>query len=215
MPMEPPVPTLVVAPPHALGCPKCGIGAAAATGIMTCQSCGLSFALHPGPLTDRGVVPAPFNPQAERVKVISNGLVLRKMGLVAPEGVSEGTMDPVTGYIPMDQNGVYFGDIFTVAVWRKIDVLKLIAASILPLPLAVLFVSLGITTSPVFLAFGLPFVAGTAWMFYRALSIKAHMARIVGSARTIEIRFDAPLWRRKKFHDELLRRAGIQPSPIP
>ena len=188
-------------PPHALGCPKCGTGVPAPTGIVRCQGCGLTFALHAGARADGRVVPAPLNPQAERVKVVSNGLVLRKMGLVAPEGVSEGTLDPVTGYIPMDQNGVYFGDIFTVAIWRKVDVLKLVATAILPLPLALLFVSLGITQSPVFLAFGLPFVLGTAWMIYRATTIKVHMARIVGGARTIEIRFDAPLWRRKKFHD--------------
>jgi hypothetical protein len=202
-------------PPQALGCPKCGVAAQAPTGIITCQGCGLPFALHAGARADERVVPPPFNPQAERVKVVTNGLVLRKMGLIAPEGVSEGTLDPVTGYIPMDQHGVYFGDIFTVAVWRKVDVLRLIAAAILPLPLGLLFVSLGISQSPVFLAFGLPFVLGTAWMIYRAFKIKVHMARIVGGARTIEVRFDAPIWRRKKFHDELLRRAGIAPSPIP
>ena len=75
--------------------------------------------------------------------------------------------------------------------------------------------SLGISQSPVFLIFGLPLLLGTGWMFYRAIMIKAHMTRIVGGARTIEIRFDAPIWRRKKFHDELLRRAGISPAPIP
>jgi hypothetical protein len=52
-------------------------------------------------------------------------------------------------------------------------------------------------------------------MIYRAFKIKVHMARIVGSARTIEVRFDSPLWRRKKFHDEMLRRAGIAPCAIP
>ena len=202
-------------PPHALGCPKCGIGAPAATGLMTCAGCGLRFALHAGARADTRVVPVPFDPRAERVKAVSNGIVLRKMALVAPEGVSEGTLDPVTGYIPIDQNGVYFGDIFTIAVWRKVDVLKLVATAILPLPLALIFVSLGITQSPVFLAFGVPLALGTAWMVYRAFKIKVHMARVVGSARTIEVRFDAPIWRKKKFHDEMLRRAGIAPSPIP
>ncbi len=206
---------VVAPPPHALGCPKCGMSAQGATGIIACAACGLSFALHPGARLDGRVVPVPFDPRAERVKVTSNGIVLRKMGLVAPEGVSEGTLDPVTGYIPIDQNGVYFGDIFTVAIWRKVDVLRLVTVAILPFPLALLFVSLGITQSPAFLAFGAPFVLGTAWMIYRAFKIKVHMARIVGGARTIEVRFDAPLWRRKKFHDELLRRAGIAPAPIP
>lgn len=206
---------VVGAPPHALGCPKCGMAAQGATGIMACSACGLSFALHAGARADGRVVPVSFDARAERVKVVSNGIVLRKMGLVAPEGVSEGTLDPVTGYIPIDQNGVYFGDIFTVAIWRKVDVLRLVTVAILPFPLALFFVALGITQSPVFLAFGAPFVLGTAWMIYRAFKIKVHMARIVGGARTIEVRFDAPLWRRKKFHDELLRRAGIAPSPIP
>ncbi len=213
VPAQPP--QSVAPPPHALGCPKCGIGAQAATGILTCTGCGLVYALHAGARADSRVVPVPFDQRAERVKAVSNGIVLRKMALVAPEGVSEGTLDPVTGYIPIEQNGVYFGDIFTIAVWRKVDVLKLVATAILPFPLALLFVSLGITQHPVFLAFGAPFVLGTAWMTYRAFKIKVHMARVVGSTRTIEVRFDAPIWRRKKFHDEMLRRAGIAPSPIP
>jgi hypothetical protein len=52
-------------------------------------------------------------------------------------------------------------------------------------------------------------------MLYLSLGLKAHMVRVVGSTSILTIRFDSPLWRRRRFHDELLRRAGISPSPIP
>jgi hypothetical protein len=215
MPMQQMQPGPSMQPQHGLTCPGCGFSAQLSASPQTCSACRLTFALYAGPRADASVIPAPFNPHAERVKVTSNGVVLRKMGLVSPEGVSEGTLDPITGYIPMDQSGVYFGDIWSIAVWRKVDVIRIVVAAIIPLPLSLLFLGLCFSASPGFLILELPFVAITAWMFYRAFAIKQHLVRVVGGARTIEVRFDAPIWRRKKFHDELLRRAGISPRQIP
>jgi len=59
------------------------------------------------------------------------------------------------------------------------------------------------------------FGAITVLMLVRAIGTQRNYVRVAGVWRTITIRFDAPWWRRKRFHDELLRRAGIAPSAIP
>ena len=180
-----------------------------------CAQCGGAFTLRAGRLVDPAVVPPPADPRAGNVKVTSAGIVLRKMGLVSALGVSEGVLDPVTGMIPIDEQGVAFGDIYTVAVWRKVDVIRLVVNVLIVLPLVVLFLWLGIAVHPILLVFGLPFDALLAFGIHGALVARANYARVVGAYRAVTVRFDRPMWRRRRFHDELLRRAGIAPGPIP
>jgi hypothetical protein len=180
-----------------------------------CAQCRGVFTLRAGRLIDPAVVPPPWDPHARNVKVTSAGIVLRKMGLVSPLGVSEGVLDPVTGLIPMEESGVAFGDIYTVAVWRKVDVIRLIVNIVLVFPFVALFVFLGMALHPVLLVVGLPFDALLAFGLHGALVNKVNFARIVGAYRAVTVRFDRPMWRRRRFHDELLRRAGISPTPIP
>lgn len=142
------------------------------------------------------------------------GLVSYRLGIVEAEGVAAGDTDPVLGMIPMDKSGVAHGDILTISVWRKIDVLALVVALLVPVPLALL--GLAATLESVAGLFLLvPFGTLGAWMLYRALGIRRNFVRVVGRYRAIEIRFDKPSWRRRKFHDELLRRAGLPPAEIP
>ncbi len=210
----PPNPFAMAGSP-ALTCPRCDAPAQAAATVQACARCAKPFTLRAGPRLDAQVVPPPYDPRSPRIIVKSAGVVLLKRGMLAPEGVSEGTLDPITGMVPMDQSGVLYPDVVSIAVYRKVDVVRIVAACLLPLPLSLLCVYGAVATSPVILAFGLPFYAIFAYMLWRALGLKANLVRVVGVHRTITVRFDSPLWRRQKFHDELLRRAGVSPSRIP
>jgi hypothetical protein len=199
----------------ALTCPRCLASAVPAPGLQLCASCHGTFALYGGARFDPAVVPPPVDPRLPRIVVKSAGVVLMKRGMVAPEGVSEGTLDPVTGFIPMDQSGVLYSDVITIAVWRKIDAIRLVVALLIPLPITLFLVAGAVSAWVGLLVPAAVFGAIVAYMLYRALSLKAHLVRIAGPWRTISIRFDSPLWRRRRFHDELLRRAGIAPAEIP
>jgi hypothetical protein len=201
--------------PAALTCPRCLAAATPAPTAQSCASCHGSFGLYAGPRLEASVVPPPVDPRLPRIVVKSAGVVLMKRGMVAPEGVSEGTLDPVTGFIPMDQSGVLYTDVITIAVWRKIDVVRLVVALLIPLPVAILFVVAAVSAWAGLLVPAAAFAAIVAYMLYRALSLRAHMVRIAGTWRTITIRFDSPMWRRRRFHDELLRRVGIAAAGIP
>jgi hypothetical protein len=79
------------------------------------------------------VVPPPIDATLPRIEVKSAGIVLMKRGVVAAEGVIGGSLDPIAGLVPMDSSGIRFPDIATVAVWRKIDVVRLVVALLIPL----------------------------------------------------------------------------------
>lgn len=66
-----------------------------------------------------------------------------------------------------------------------------------------------------FLALALPFTLLAAFMIHRAVVRQKNFARICGRYGHVTIRFDRPGWRRRRFHGELLRRAGLRDSPIP
>ncbi|HEY8038694.1 MAG TPA: hypothetical protein VIF15_02835, partial [Polyangiaceae bacterium] len=108
-----------------------------------------------------------------------------------------------------------YPDVITIAVWRKVDVVRLVVALVIPLPVTILLVVGAVTAWLGLLVPAAFFAAIVAYMLYRALGLRAHHLRVAGVWRTITIRFDSPMWRRRRFHDELLRRAGIAPSAIP
>jgi len=141
-------------------------------------------------------------------------LFTHKFGAVEPLGVSEGTNDPIVAMIPIEQSGVGYPDIFTITVWRKIAWGQLILTGVVLVPLTLLLLSASIQAVG-FLFVALPFALLTAFGLYGAVGIGANYIRVMGRYRAIEIRFDKPLWRRRRFHDELLHRAGIGSAPIP
>jgi hypothetical protein len=195
-------------------CPRCQAPAQPSPAVQACGSCGKTFTLRAGRLLDPSVVPPQPDPRAPNVRVKSAGVVLYKMGEVSAFGVSEGVLDPVTGLIPMDQSGVAYPDIYSVAVWRKPDIVRLVVTLLITLPLTALF-AVATFSSVGFLILAVPFAALLAYGLWGALGRKVNMVRVVGAYRTVTVRFDGPWWRRRRFHDELLRRAGISPSPIP
>jgi hypothetical protein len=199
----------------AMRCPRCGHAATPAAGPQTCPSCRGVFALYAGAASDPSVVPPPPHPALDVVRVRSAGAFTYRFGVVEPLGVAEGTLDPVIAVGEMDRSGIAYPDIVSIAVWRKLDVLELVIAILVPLPLALLFWVTTFTAGAGFLVLALPFSLLAAFMIYRAVVRQKHFVLVVGRWGPIEIRFDRPGWRRKRFHAELLRRAGLRDAPIP
>jgi hypothetical protein len=199
----------------AMTCPLCGYPASPAAGPQTCRTCRGSFALYPGAASDPSVVPPPPHPALESIRVRSAGAVTYRFGVVDPLGVSEGTLDPVIAVGEIERNGIAWNDIVSIAVWRKLDVVELVIAIFIPVPLALLGWFLVVSSGAGALFLALPFSALAAFMIHRAVGRKKHFVRIVGRWGPIQIRFDRPGWKRKRFHAELLRRAGLRDAPIP
>jgi hypothetical protein len=190
-------------------CPHCEAQATPQQAAQQCTGCSKAFSLHAGPALDPSRQPSA--PRQDKIKVKAEGL---RFGVVDTHGVAEGIVDPITGFIPIDQSGVAYGDIVSVAVWRRPAWVELVAAVMVPLPIT-FFALYAALSSPNWLWIAMPFAFFAAFMLYRALLVQAHFARIVGRDRTITVRFDRPLRRRRRFHAELLARTGIPPAPIP
>lgn len=200
---------------QAFSCPRCGYAANPGPGPQTCQACRNAFALYAGAASDPSIVPPPPHPALETIKVKSAGAWVYRFGVVEPLGIAEGTLDPVIAQMTVDRHGVAWPDVVSIAVWRKPDFVQLGVGMLIPLPLALVGWVSVISAGAWFLILALPFSALAAFMLYRALGRKKHFVRVVGRYGVLEIRFDQPGWRRKRFHAELLRRAGLRDAPIP
>ena len=195
-------------------CPRCGAQAPAQAEVQRCARCRGPFVLRAGARTDAAVRPPPVDPRLPRIKTRSVGFVVASANVLQPEGIVQGTLDPVTGLVPMDQTGILYADIVSIAIWRSLDVVRLVLSAVVLIPLMLGLIYLG-TRVPASLVYTSPVNALVLFAFYRLLVIQRNHARIVGGHRVLEVQFHSPLWRRRRFHDELLRRAGISPSPIP
>lgn len=195
-------------------CPRCGAQASARADVQRCSRCRGTFVLRAGARTDPAVQPPAVDPRLPRIKTRSVGFVVASANVLQPEGVVQGTLDPVTGFIPMDQAGILYADIVSIAIWRSLDVLRIVLSAVVLIPLMFGLIYLG-TQVPASLIFTSPVNALVLFAFYRLLVIQRNHARVIGGHRVLELQFHAPLWRRRRFHDELLRRAGISPSQIP
>jgi hypothetical protein len=191
----------------ATSCPRCRKPSQPKDAPQVCEHCGKTFVLRAGHLLDESVTPP--EPGGKEIKSKSSGVVMRKLAVVGPHGVAHGTLDPVTGYIPMDKQGITYEDIATIAVWRRLDWFTLIATVLFLVPLSSILV-MGAFEEVGFLIFGLPVWALTAFALWRAIAVGARFMRVVGSRLVLELRYDAPVWRRKRFFREAMRRAGIE-----
>lgn len=192
-------------------CPRC-CAPAAGPGLHACAGCSKRFASYSGPVLDPTRVPAPAGP---KVHVKSPGAFLMRYGCVDERGVSEGNLDPLIGAVPVDTSGVWWGDVVSIAVWRSPAWLDLVVALLVPVPvgLGLLALSMGVGWGAAIPGAVLLGLAG--YLIWRALVVQACRARVIGRHRTIVVRFDRPPWRRQRFHDELIRRAGGTPQPLP
>jgi hypothetical protein len=197
-------------PSTPLTCPRCN-AVSSSVGLQTCSGCKRPFTLYTGAVVDPSAVPAPAG---LKVEVKSPGTFTLRYGVVDERGVAEGMLDPVIGMLPMDTQGVAWGDIVSIAVWRSIAWVDLVCAILIPLPLTMLFLSLVLNS--VYALIGVAIFGLVSWMLlHRALVVRACRARVIGRYRTVVVRFDRPQRRRRLFHDELVRRAGRTPLPLP
>lgn len=201
-------------PPQALQCPRCGAGATPADGVQRC-ACRQRFVLRAGAFLDRSVVPPAPDPAAETV-VVKSSATLRHYGRLDPDAVAEGTLDPVFARLPMTTTKLSYRAIYTIAVWKQTAWRSLLAILLVPAPFTwALFALWRSAPGPGLLGLALAMAALTLGSLGSVLFIPSHYVRVVGAKDTLVIRFDRPLFRRQKFHDELLRRAGVSPSPLP
>jgi hypothetical protein len=200
--------------PSPFSCPRCDAPSTPSRAVQTCARCGGAFTLHAGAAHDPSIVLPPPNAIVPIVKVRSAGLATHHFGVIEPLGVAEGELDPIIASVALDKSGVAWGDVVSIAVWRKPDWVELAVAIVLAAPFSLGLLA-GSFALPGLLVVSLPLTLLTGWMIYRALKIQKNYARIVGRYRTITIRFDRPGRRRRLFHGELLRRAGLPDAPIP
>lgn len=201
-------------PAHALQCPRCGAGAKPGPAVQAC-ACGLRFVLRAGPFLDRSLELPAVDPSARRITVRTSGLLSRYGGLDARD-VLEGGLDPILGRVPMTTMRLAYRGVYTIAVWRRVAGAEAASVLLVPLPLTLLLARFYFGSPDPFvlcllLLLGLPTLAALGLVFLW----RAHYVRVVGARETFTIRFDRPLRRRRLFHDELMRRCGLEPSPIP
>lgn len=199
-------------PAQAFECPKCRRPARPAPDVQRC-ACGLAFSMRAGQFLDRSVAP-PADPKAKKIVTKSGGTLVRRYGGIDAEGVFEGALDPILGAVPMTANRIGYRGVYTVTVWRRVSKLEALLVLLIPVPFT-LAVAAGIPRAPELGLLFVPMVAITLWALAGAFLVRAHFVRVVGAKQTLSFRFDRPFWRRRRFHDELLRRCGLSPGPIP
>jgi hypothetical protein len=167
---------------------------------------------------DRAVVPPAYDPSRRTIIVKWPGVVLMQRADLEAEGVKAGDLDPIIGLAVLSATGVRYPEILSLTTWKRMDWVRLVVAIIVPTPIFVAFLALAIKAPaafPVFLAISAFFGACAAWLVYTGAIVQKNMVRVAGTTRTITIRFDRPIWRRRRFHDELFYRAGISAGPLP
>jgi len=208
-------------PPDALTCPWCKAPASPAPAAQACSSCRRRFTLSAGPALD-GALALPNHPGAPKIMVRWSAVVTYQFATLDAGGVTSGTLDPVVAMAPLSQSGIAYPDIVSIAVWRSIGWLDIIAAVLLPLPFALFcaFLAIALATAPrggggmgaiVAAAFAVVFGLATWFLLRRGAIIGRRQIRIVGRASSFTIPFKTS----PAFHGELLRRCGLPALPVP
>jgi hypothetical protein len=196
--------------PAPLSCPRCS-APVDRPGPQTCPRCGRAFTLYVGPALDPTLTASPSGP---KLQVKSPGFFLMRYGVLDERGIAEGNLDPIIGHLPIDTQGIAWHDIASIAVHRAPAWTDLIVAVLVPLPITIGLGLLAIE-APFAGVFAAIFALIAGFLIWRGYGVQACRARVIGRYRTIDVRFDRPFWRRQAFHDELVRRAGGSPGPMP
>jgi hypothetical protein len=200
------------APPAATTCPRCG--APAHRGVGQCAQCRLRYALHAGPRLDPSLTVPPADPQAKRIKVRAAGWLLYHAGILEPDAVQEGTLDPVIGRLPVDSTSIPYGEVCSVAFWRRIHPGHVVVSAILVVLTAI--EAIGSLVQPGLWIMTAIFALLTWLALWVTFRVRRWYVRVVGAKGTaIVVRFDKPWWNRGRFHRELLRRCGIAAAEMP
>jgi len=164
------------------------------------------------------VVAPPPHPSAFPINLKWSIVVTYRFARLDPGGVTSGTLDPVVAMAPIDQVGIAYPDVVSIAVWRKLGWVDCLIGALVPLPIALFSVWVAIlaaakspgvagTFGVVAVVFGLL----TFYLFRRGAVIGRRQARIVGRYGS----FTVPVSTSPAFHQELFRRCGLVTPPVP
>jgi uncharacterized membrane protein (DUF441 family) len=205
-------------PPNALACPWCDCPAVPGPVAQSCAGCRRRFTLSAGPALDGSVIPAPYHPAAMRIALKWSMVVTYGFATLEPPGINSGTLDPVLAVAPVEQTSIAYGDVVSIAVWRKVAWGDCIAATLIPAPLSLLLAVsaiLAVAKAPgvaaVCAAIAIALGLLAAWLYRRGIVIGRRQARIVGRWASARVPFDTS----PAFHEELFRRCGIARPPVP
>jgi len=123
-------------PAGPFSCPRCQAPAQPAAGVQACGMCRAAFVLRAGARADNTVIPRRSIRAAEDQDAVG-GLPRDGVERRGARGRAARHARSVTGYIPIDEAGVLYSDIFSVAVWRTLDVVRLVLMIIISLPIVI------------------------------------------------------------------------------
>ena len=205
-------------PPNALACPWCDCPAVPSPVAQSCAGCRRRFTLSAGPALDGSVMPAPYHPAAMRIALKWSMVVTYGFATLEPPGIHSGTLDPVLAVAPIEQTLIAYGDVVSIAVWRKVAWGDCIAATLLLVPLALLAAWIAILAvtkaggvAAVSAAIALALGCLAAWLYRRGIVVGRRQARIVGRWASARVPFETS----PAFHEELFRRCGIARPLVP
>jgi hypothetical protein len=204
--------------PTPLTCPWCGAAANPSPAPQACSACRKRFTLTAGPALDPSLAVPP--PVAPVFYTQWSAVVTYKFARLEPMGVTSGTLDPVVAMAPMDQAGMAYSDVASIAVWRRIAWAEPIIAVLVPAPIALFMLFLAVSVAmnhafggaAVMSIIGLAFGALAAFMIRRGVVLGRRNLRVTSrwnQSMTI------PFERVPAFCDQLFARCGLPPPPLP
>lgn len=199
-------------------CPRCEAPASPSREVQTCVHCKKPFVLVAGARMDANVkAPAPSGggASAQTIKMKYADAVLRHAAILDDKGIGHAELDPVTGHIPMGTRTIPYGDVVTLGVYRRVawgTLAVLVLLYFVPVVLPLLAFSLEV---PLLLTLALPALALFVLGIRKTVIIGVQRMRVVGPRPedVLVLRFDTPMWRRKKFLAAMTERTGVGPLP--
>jgi len=183
-----------------------------------CTKCGLSFVLRYGALMDSAVAPV-REEGGKELKSKAAGLMMAEQSMVTVDSIGSGTLDPIVGRFTVDTKSVRFDHLYSVAMWRALNVAQLVTFIIISLPMGLisLFVT-GVTLSknePGGVICTLPFILISAYHAYTVFRARTTRLRVVGfKDRTLDISVGGRLGKQIEFVQTFFRRAGLAPVEL-
>jgi hypothetical protein len=164
------------------------------------------------------VVAPPPHPSAFPIDLKWSIVVTYRFARLEHGGITSGTLDPVVGMAAIDQVGIAFPDVVSIAVWRRLGWVDCIIGTLVPLPITLLCLwatILAVPRSPggaaVFGVLAIVFGLFAFFLFRRGAVVGHRQARIVGRYGTVTV----PFSNSAAFHHELFRRCGLLPPAVP
>ena len=123
-------PSIHAYPAVALSCPWCNCPSSPSPSPQECQGCRRAFTLSPGPALDGSVIAPPPHPSAFPIHLKWSIVVTYRFARLEEGGVTSGTLDPVVGMAPIDQVGIAYPDVVSIAVWRRLAWVDLVVGAL-------------------------------------------------------------------------------------